>query len=103
MKVSHKNGDVRRRMLGTAAATAIALFAFGAPAAFAQAPAMRKSPVRLNRVDVAGDLALTQDAIENYQKENPHMGSKMNFTSAQAPEVSGKLTAMHGAGGSDLD
>jgi len=32
--------------------------------ALAQAPALPKSPVTINVVDVAGDLALTQSAIE---------------------------------------
>ena len=86
MKVSHKKGDVRRRMLCTAAATAMALFAFGAPTALAQMTAMPKSPVTINIVDVAGDLALTQDAIENYQKKNPQMVSKFNFTKEESPQ-----------------
>src|SRR5437868_13799558 len=103
MKLSLENGGIRRRMLGTAAATAMALFVFGAPSAVAQTPAMPKSPVTINIVDVAGDLALTQDAIENYQKKNPQLVSKINFTKAPAPELPGKLKAMQGAGRSDID
>jgi len=61
------------------------------------------APVTLNIVDVAGNLALTQDAIEAYQKKNPQLVSKFNFTKAPSPELPGKLKAMQGAGRSDID
>jgi putative spermidine/putrescine transport system substrate-binding protein len=41
------------------------------PAAFAQGMQMPSSPVTINVVDVAGNLALTQDAMEEYAKKNP--------------------------------
>src|SRR5437016_11120038 len=96
---------LRRTVLRVAAATlgATALLTLGAWPAVAQLPAMPKSPVTINIVDVAGDLALTQDAIENYQKKNPQMVSKFNFTKAPSPELPGKLKAMQGAGRSDID
>src|SRR2546422_2100551 len=95
----------RRRALRVAAAAlgAAALLALDAGPAAAQAPAMPKSPVTINIVDVAGDLALTQDAIEAYQKKHPQLVSKINFTKAPAPELPGKLKAMQGAGRSDID
>ncbi len=40
------------------------------------------SPVTINVVDVAGNLALTQDAIELYAKKNPKLVAKFNFTKA---------------------
>ncbi|MDQ6618874.1 MAG: ABC transporter substrate-binding protein, partial [Pseudomonadota bacterium] len=87
-------------MRATAAAFAsAALFSTGA---FAQ-PAMPKSPVSINVVDVAGNLALTQDAIEAYQKSHTNIVSKITFTKAPAPELPGKLKAMQGAGRSDID
>ena len=79
MNVSHPRSAVRARALA-AAATAITLVLFASPSAFAQMPPMPKSPVTINIVDVAGDLALTQDAIEAYQKQNPQVVSKFNFT-----------------------
>src|SRR5213595_822466 len=96
---------LRRTVLRVAAATlgATALLTLGAWPAVAQLPAMPKSPVTINIVDVAGDLALTQDAIEAYQKKHPQMVSKINFTKAPAPELPGKLKAMQGAGRSDID
>ena len=73
------------------------------PGALAQVPAMPKSPVTINVVDVAGNLALTQDAFELYAKKNPNSVAKFNFTKAPAPELPGKLKAMQGAGRSDID
>ena len=49
--------------LAFAGAAAAALAGVGVVPALAQAPAMPKSPVTINVVDVAGNLALTQDAF----------------------------------------
>ena len=65
-------------------------------------PAMA-APVALNIVDVAGNLALTQDAIDAYVKKHPEAISKVTYTKAPAPELPGKLKAMQGAGRSDID
>ena len=73
-------------VVGLCAAAAVVI---GLPAG-AQVPAMPKSPVTINLVDVAGDLALTQTAIELYQKEHPQLVSKINFTKAPAPELPSK-------------
>ena len=70
-------------------------------AARAQAP--KTGPVTLNIVDVAGNLALTQEAIQLYANAHPELISKVNFTKAPAPELPGKLKAMQGAGRSDID
>ena len=96
----------RRVMLAALVAAGVATALVGAyavPEASAQVPAMPKSPVTINVVDVAGDLALTQDAIELYGKKNPKRVSKFTFTKAPAPELPGKLKAMQGAGRSDID
>src|SRR5438270_13577308 len=73
------------------------------PSAYAQAPSMPSGPVTLNVVDVAGNLALTQDAFELYAKRNPNRISKFTFTKAPAPELPGKLKAMQSAGRNDID
>ncbi|MEP7208929.1 MAG: extracellular solute-binding protein, partial [Casimicrobiaceae bacterium] len=79
---------------------AAALFSVGVRA---QVPAMPSSPVSINVVDVAGNLALTQDAIEQYQKSHGNVLGKVTFTKAPSPELPGKLKAMQGAGRSDID
>jgi putative spermidine/putrescine transport system substrate-binding protein len=103
MKRSTVHSQERRRsalkLIAVALATA-ALFTGGAGNALAQAP---KSPVSINIVDVAGNLALTQDAIQNFVTKNPKLVAKVNFTKAPAPELPGKLKAMQGAGRSDID
>ena len=102
MKVSNAKG-VAQRALARTAVTTIALVAFGLPAAFAQMPAMPKSPVTLNITDPAGDLQLTRAAIDEYVKKHPQLVSKINIVTATAPEVPGKLKAMQAAGRSDID
>jgi len=99
MKCSSVQSQGRRRVAQriTAVAVAIAaLFAFGPGSALA-------APVSINVVDVAGDLALTQDAIQNFANKNPNLVSKVNFTKAPAPELPGKLKAMQAANRSDID
>src|SRR2546421_11300514 len=71
--------------------------------ALAQVPALPKSPVTLNVVDVAGNLALTQDAIENYRAKHPNLVSRVTFTKAPAPELPGKIKAQQGAKRVDID
>jgi putative spermidine/putrescine transport system substrate-binding protein len=62
-----------------------------------------KAPVVLNIVDVAGNLALTQQAIENYRKLKPNLVSKFTFNKAPAPELPGKIKAQQDAGRVDID
>ncbi len=61
------------------------------------------SPVTLNVVDVAGNLALTQKAIENYRKAKPEWVSKITFSKAPAPELPGKIKAQQDADSVDID
>src|SRR5689334_13864455 len=94
----HSQGRRRAARAITAVAVATgALFALGVGSAAAQ------TPVSINVVDVAGNLALTQDAIQNFANKNPKLISKVSFTKAPAPELPGKLKAMQGAGRSDID
>src|SRR5450432_1459473 len=81
---------------------ASALIAVGAMPSGVQAQP-KGGPVTLNIVDVAGNLALTQDAIELFQKKHPELIAKINFTKAPAPELPGKLKAMQAACRSDID
>jgi putative spermidine/putrescine transport system substrate-binding protein len=91
----------RRTIIGGMAGS-LALGASGR--VFAQgAPALPTSPVALNMVDVAGNLALTQRAIETYAAANPKLVSKVTFSKAPAPELPGKIKAQQGAGRLDID
>ncbi len=65
--------------------------------------AMPKSPVTVTIVDVAGNLALTQKAIENYRKAKPNAVARFVFTKAPAPELPAKLKAQQAAGRVDID
>jgi putative spermidine/putrescine transport system substrate-binding protein len=91
----------RRHVLGAAAG--MAAFRMTGAAFAANLPALPKSPVTINLVDVAGDLALTQGAFQNYVKAKPQVVSKFNFTKAPAPELPGKLKAQQDAGRVDID
>jgi putative spermidine/putrescine transport system substrate-binding protein len=72
------------------------LAAFAGASAFAQ-------PVTLNVVDVAGNLALTQEALEAFAAKNPTLVSRITFTKAPSPELPGKIRAMQAAGRTDID
>ena len=89
----------RRRFLEGAAGLA----ALGSIPASAQTPAMPKSAVTINVIDVAGALALVQKPIENYKAAKGNLVSRMTFTKAPAPELPGKLKAMQDAGRVDID
>ncbi|MEK7917164.1 ABC transporter substrate-binding protein [Burkholderia contaminans] len=61
------------------------------------------APVSLNIVDVAGNLQLTQKAIEAFKDKNPNLVSNVTFTNAPAPQLPGKIKAMQAAGRADID
>ena len=90
----------RRNLLRGAAGLA----AFGpATARAAAAPPLPTVPVAINVIDVAGQLQLTQRAMEEYAKANPKLVSKISFSQAPAPELPGKLKAQQSAGQVDID
>src|SRR5919112_3531553 len=91
---------ITRRTFVSGAAGAASLAAFGARA---QGLALPKSPVALSIVDVAGNLALTQRAIENYRKAKPNLVSRISSTKRTAPELAGKIKAQQDAGRVDID
>lgn len=61
------------------------------------------APVSLNIVDVAGNLQLTQKAIEAFRDKNPTLVSSVTFTNAPAPQLPGKIKAIQAAGRADID
>jgi putative spermidine/putrescine transport system substrate-binding protein len=93
----------RRAFVGGVAGAASAA-ALGGPAlAQAQMPALPKSPLALNVIDVGGALALVQEPIDNFRAANPKLVSRMTFTKAPAPELAGKIKAQQDAGRLDID
>jgi putative spermidine/putrescine transport system substrate-binding protein len=95
------NTGRRAVVLGLAGTLAAAKWS-GAAAADALPP-LPKSPVAINVIDIAGNLALTQAALENYRRDKPGLVSRITFTKAPAPELAGKLKAQQNAGRSDID
>ena len=90
----------RRTILGGAASLA----ALGVGRAHAAAaPPLPTSPVSLNVIDVAGQLQLTQAAMQAYAKAHPHLVSNIAFSQAPAPELPGKIKAQQDAGSVDID
>ncbi|CAI8696516.1 ABC transporter substrate-binding protein [Burkholderia pyrrocinia] len=87
---------IARRARRIAVALGFTLTAAGAATAVA-------APVSLNIVDVAGNLQLTQKAIEAFREKNPNLVSNVTFTNAPAPQLPGKIKAMQAAGRSDID
>ena len=85
--------------LGAAAATSAGLL----PGRARTALPMPKSPVTITVVDVGGNLALTQKAIESYRKAKPDAVARFVFAKAPAPELPAKIKAQQDAGHMDID
>jgi putative spermidine/putrescine transport system substrate-binding protein len=94
-----RSGMTRRGVLGAMAGAATLRIGD----ARAELPLLPTSPVALNVVDVAGNLALTQRAIEAYGKANPKLVSRITFSKAPAPELPGKIKAEQDAHQMDID
>ena len=101
----------RRTLLGSAglavgaAAVSPLLSACGAPstAAGTSSPAASlaatpKSPVTLNILDVAGNLALTKPAIEAFKSAHPEIVANVTYTTGTAPDVPAKLKSEQAGG-----
>jgi len=75
----------------------------GAAALGATGQAFAQGAVTLNIIDVAGQLQLTQEAIERFRNHNPNLVSRITFSRAPSPELPAKLKAMQAAGRVDID
>ncbi|MHA6686226.1 extracellular solute-binding protein [Mesorhizobium sp. A556] len=62
-----------------------------------------KEPLVINVVDVAGDLQLSQRALDKFAATHPELVSKFVYTQAPAPELAAKLMAQQAAGRLDID
>jgi putative spermidine/putrescine transport system substrate-binding protein len=92
----------RRGFLGVAAASTAAMTLSSIRAMAAGLP-LPTSPVTLNIVDAAGNLALTQGAFDAYAAAKPNLVSRMTFTKATSPELPGKIKAQQAAKRLDID
>jgi putative spermidine/putrescine transport system substrate-binding protein len=78
---------------GAAGLAALRERAFAAP----------KSPVTINIIDVAGNLALTRPAFDAYKAAKPNFVSAMTFTQSPAPELPAKIKAQQNANRVEID
>ncbi|SEF01933.1 putative spermidine/putrescine transport system substrate-binding protein [Rhizobiales bacterium GAS191] len=62
-----------------------------------------KTPLVISVIDVAGDLQLSQRALEKFRETHPELVAKFVYTQATAPELAGKLKAQQDAGRVDID
>jgi putative spermidine/putrescine transport system substrate-binding protein len=99
--MTKNSSDLSRRHILGGAISLAGMAGMNFPA-FAQV-AKPKSPLSLNIIDAAGNLALTQPAFDNYRKNNPDLVSKMTFTKAPSPELPGKIRAQQSANRVDID
>jgi putative spermidine/putrescine transport system substrate-binding protein len=90
----------RRIVLGAGAGLGAG---FGATLAGMRPGFAQAAPVTLTVVDVAGNLQLTQGAIEEYKRDHGSMISRVNYGQAPAPELPGKIKAQQAAGRLDID
>ena len=66
-------------------------------------PKLPDKGVTLNVLDVAGNLQLTQKAIDRYTDEHPDVVDRITYTTATAPELAGKVKAQQRANRLDID
>jgi putative spermidine/putrescine transport system substrate-binding protein len=65
--------------------------------------ALPKSPVTINFVDAAGNLALTQPIWDAYRKAKPDLVSRVTYVKSPLPELPGKIRAQQEANRVDID
>jgi putative spermidine/putrescine transport system substrate-binding protein len=66
-------------------------------------PDLPKKAVTLNVLDVAGNLQLTQKAIDRYREAHPDLVRRVTYTKATSPELAGKVKAQQQARRLDID
>jgi ABC-type uncharacterized transport system YnjBCD substrate-binding protein len=75
--------------------------ATGASATAATAKIPSK-PVTINVLDVAGNLQLTKQMMENFKAAHPEMVSSITYSTSTAPELAGKLQAQQAGGNAQI-
>lgn len=92
----------RRRFIAAAGAVAGAGLVMPR-GALAQAGKLPSSPVALNVIDAAGNLALTQPIFDNFAAQHSNLVSRFTFNKAPSPELPGKIRAQQRANRIDID
>jgi len=59
-------------------------------------------PIKISIIDVAGNLALTKDAIEAFKTANPDLVSEVEYLKATAPELAPKIKSQIDAGNVEI-
>jgi ABC-type uncharacterized transport system YnjBCD substrate-binding protein len=73
----------------------------GASATAAPAKVPSK-PVTINVLDVAGNLQLTKQMMENFKTAHPEFVSSITYSTSTAPELAGKLQAQQAGGNAQI-
>src|SRR3954469_21396576 len=107
---------MRTRLLLAISCAALLSVSCGAPQEKQQTPASGSNapgaakpvkkpdqPVKLTVADVAGNLQLTQKAIEKFRDDHKDLVSSVEFTRSTAPELPGKIDAQQKAGRVEID
>ncbi len=100
----------RRSVLLAGGAAVLALIAAcGAPdsggggSSTGEVPSKPSAAVKLNILDVAGDLQLTQGMIDAFVEEHPDIVSSVTYSEAPSPDLAGKIKAQQDADRVDID
>jgi len=100
----------RRSVLLAGGAAVLALIAAcGAPdsggdgSSSGEVPSEPSAAVKLNILDVAGNLQLTQGMIDSFVEENPDIVSSVTYSEAPSPDLAGKIKAQQDADRVDID
>jgi putative spermidine/putrescine transport system substrate-binding protein len=76
--------------------------ATAAPEATAAAMKIPSKPVTINVLDVAGNLQLTKQMMENFKAKYPNIVANITYSTASAPELAGKLQAQQAGGNAQI-
>lgn len=101
---NHWDEHLTTRRGAVMGAVAIGVAAAMAPkSSAAQALPKPKEPLVISIIDVAGDLQLSQPALQKFADTHKDLVAKFQFIQAPAPELAGKLKAQQAAGRVDID
>jgi ABC-type uncharacterized transport system YnjBCD substrate-binding protein len=88
------------------ATPAVAASVSAAPGSAAPATAapfkVPSKPVTINVLDVAGNLQLTKQMMENFKAAHPEIVANITYSTATAPELAGKLQAQQAGGNAQI-